>query len=88
MIGTAYVARDIMRIVDTLESDGLLRYWGECSLNSSGPHRTQIYLSNMSGISYGTILEATVAAMFPDRMERVVLDGVANAHSYYHNAAL
>jgi hypothetical protein len=28
LLGTAYVARDMMRIVDSLGEDGLLRYWG------------------------------------------------------------
>ena len=52
----------MMQIVDALNEDGLLRYWG---------------------FSYGTVLGATVAAMFPDRMDKVVLDGVVNPHSYY-----
>ncbi|OTA99728.1 hypothetical protein M426DRAFT_16190 [Hypoxylon sp. CI-4A] len=39
------------------------------------------------GFSYGTTLGATVAAMFPDRIERMVLDGVQNVHEYYHAAA-
>jgi len=30
------------------------------------------------------VLGATVAAMFPDRMDRVVIDGVQNPHLYYH----
>lgn len=29
LIGTAFVARDMMRIVDALREDGLLRYWGK-----------------------------------------------------------
>lgn len=29
LIGTAFVARDLMQIVDALGEDGLLRYWGE-----------------------------------------------------------
>ncbi|KAH8812325.1 TAP-like protein-domain-containing protein [Xylogone sp. PMI_703] len=62
LIGTAFVARDMMQIVDALHEDGLLRYWG---------------------FSYGTILGMTVSAMFPDRMDRVVLDGVQNPHQYY-----
>jgi len=61
-IGTGYVARDMMQIVDSLKEDGLLRYWG---------------------VSYGTVLGATVAAMFPERMDRVVLDGVVNPHEWY-----
>lgn len=37
-------------------------------------------------MSYGTALGATLAAMFPDRMNRVVLDGVLNPHEYYDEA--
>lgn len=29
LLGTAFVARDLMRIVDALGEDGLLRYWGK-----------------------------------------------------------
>ncbi|KNG89214.1 hypothetical protein ANOM_002152 [Aspergillus nomiae NRRL 13137] len=63
LVGTAFVARDMMQIVDALGEDGKLRYWG---------------------ISYGTVLGATVASMFPDRMDKVILDGVQNPHEYYH----
>lgn len=28
-VGTAFVARDIMQIVDALGEDGMLRYWGK-----------------------------------------------------------
>lgn len=62
LLSTAYVARDIIRIVDALGEDGLLRYWG---------------------LSYGTILGATVASMFPEKVGRVVVDGVANVVEYY-----
>ncbi|KAF2153667.1 hypothetical protein K461DRAFT_311754 [Myriangium duriaei CBS 260.36] len=36
------------------------------------------------GVSYGSILGMTAAAMFPDRTERVVVDGILNPHDYYH----
>ncbi|GAM85437.1 hypothetical protein ANO11243_034440 [Dothideomycetidae sp. 11243] len=35
------------------------------------------------GISYGTILGMTAAAMFPDKIDRMVVDGVVNPHDYY-----
>ncbi len=35
LVGTAFVARDMARIVDALGEDGLLRYWGQ-SLNTPG----------------------------------------------------
>ncbi|KAK0457513.1 TAP-like protein-domain-containing protein [Desarmillaria tabescens] len=35
------------------------------------------------GFSYGTILGTTFATMFPDKVERMVLDGVADVDGYY-----
>jgi pimeloyl-ACP methyl ester carboxylesterase len=36
------------------------------------------------GFSYGTLLGATIGAMFPDRVERMVLDGNINPSDYYY----
>ncbi|MBE3046761.1 alpha/beta fold hydrolase [Candidatus Bathyarchaeota archaeon] len=36
------------------------------------------------GISYGSALGANAAAMFPERMDRVILDGVVNSRQYNH----
>ncbi|PHH90451.1 hypothetical protein CDD83_3626 [Cordyceps sp. RAO-2017] len=36
------------------------------------------------GFSYGTTLGATLVAMFPHKVDKVVLDGVQNPHEYYH----
>lgn len=60
-IGTGSVARDMIEIVDALDEDGLLRYYGW---------------------SYGSALGDYVAAMFPDRVERMVLDGNVNPHTW------
>jgi len=35
------------------------------------------------GFSYGSVLGATFAAMFPDKVERLVLDGVVDSENYY-----
>jgi pimeloyl-ACP methyl ester carboxylesterase len=35
------------------------------------------------GFSYGTILGNTFASMFPDKIERMVVDGVVDADDYY-----
>ncbi|KAI9367304.1 TAP-like protein-domain-containing protein [Aspergillus egyptiacus] len=38
------------------------------------------------GRSYGTVLGATFATLYPDRIERMVLDGVVDAEKYYTGA--
>ncbi|PSN59768.1 alpha/beta-hydrolase, partial [Corynespora cassiicola Philippines] len=60
-VGTAFVARDLLAIVDALGEDGLLRFWGR---------------------SYSTILGQTFAAMFPDRVGRLLLDSVVKGSDY------
>lgn len=60
LIGTAFVARDVMQIVDALD-DGDLNFYGW---------------------SYGSALGDYIAAMFPDRVGRMVLDGNVNPHDY------
>lgn len=60
-IGTVFTARDMIKIVDSLGEDGLLRYYGW---------------------SYGTILGAYAAAMFPERIDRMVLDGNIDPEDY------
>lgn len=36
------------------------------------------------GFSYGTTLGATLISMFPDKVDKVILDGVQNPHEYYN----
>lgn len=37
------------------------------------------------GVSYGTVVGTTFASMFPDRVGRMILDGVLDAEQYYEN---
>lgn len=36
------------------------------------------------GVSYGTVLGATFASLFPDRIARMILDGVVDSEEYYN----
>lgn len=76
------MARDMMQIVDALDEDGLLRYWGKSTPIAVGKSAVSNIVT--LGVSGGTTLGATVAAMFPDRMDKVLLDGVINSHQYYN----
>jgi pimeloyl-ACP methyl ester carboxylesterase len=42
-------------------------------------------VEQLIGISYGSTLGATAAAMFPERMDKIILDGVLNPVEYYHS---
>lgn len=39
---------------------------------------------NYWGISYGSVIGATFAAMFPDHVGHFVIDGVTDSHQYYY----
>jgi pimeloyl-ACP methyl ester carboxylesterase len=99
-VSTPAVARDMLSIIDawdewrvetgqvdpntiTATSDDGVSQWKSDSLDLKGK---LVYW----GFSYGTLLGATFAAMFPQRVGRVLLDGVVDAgmlsyHSLYHS---
>lgn len=66
--GTPNVARDMLAIVDAA--------WTSAGRPGAGGLR-------FWGFSYGTALGQTFASMFPDRVERLVLDGVVDLDDYY-----
>ncbi|PLB55678.1 alpha/beta-hydrolase, partial [Aspergillus steynii IBT 23096] len=68
-ISTPAVARDMLT-------------YAEAEAVASGKPKRDAKLM-FYGLSYGTVLGATFAHMFPDRIERMILDGVVNAGDYY-----
>jgi hypothetical protein len=74
---TAIVARDIISILDAFSSssDG-----SKCSSDAS--------LLNYWGVSYGTFLGETFANLFPERVGRVVLDGVLDPDEWIVQSGL
>jgi pimeloyl-ACP methyl ester carboxylesterase len=74
-VSTQHVARDMKEIVDA---------WGRW-VDKQGVGEEEEGLKGKLvywGFSYGTYLGATFARMFPDRVGRVVLDGVVDAELY------
>ncbi|OJI96496.1 hypothetical protein ASPVEDRAFT_48673 [Aspergillus versicolor CBS 583.65] len=54
----------------------------EAELAGQSPETARLWCY---GISYGTVTGSTFASLFPDRVGRMVLDGVLNAEQYYTN---
>lgn len=84
LIGTAFVARDFISVVDALKEDGMLRYWGKYPIIKEGTWGLILSI----GISYGSLLGATIASMFPERIDKLIIDGVLNAHEYYRGLSV
>ncbi|OAL55704.1 alpha/beta-hydrolase [Pyrenochaeta sp. DS3sAY3a] len=92
-VSTAYVARDMLEIVER-HAEWVAKKVKELSTKEhTGPQtRTipEVYTPGKAklqywGFSYGTYLGSTFASMFPDRVSRVVLDGVVSAYDYNHS---
>ena len=77
-VSTANVARDMLEISQMLGQDQV-QFWGfvsaPCLVSPHGDaeHRAQ---------SYGSVLGQYFAAMYPDKVKRVVVDGVYDAENY------
>lgn len=70
-VTTPAVARDLLSFVEA-----------EAELAGRVPSEAKLWCY---GISYGTVVGTTFASLFPDRLGRMVLDGVLNAEQYYKN---
>lgn len=91
-MSTTSVARDVMEIVERhgewreQEARRILGIFGSSEEDlpdhveyQPGKEPVQYW-----GISYGTVLGATISDMYPDRVGRVVLDGVVDSFDYYN----
>ncbi|KAE8388183.1 hypothetical protein BDV23DRAFT_174124 [Aspergillus alliaceus] len=54
----------------------------EAELAGQSPSNAKLWCYS---ISYGTVIGSTFASLFPDRVGRMILDGVLNAEQYYNN---
>ena len=75
---TAYVVRDMVEIMHKL-GQTQIQYWGFVSYLHSGD-----FLSKLTDPvqSYGSILGQYLAAMHPEKIKRVIIDGIHDAYNY------
>ncbi|KAF2682783.1 hypothetical protein K458DRAFT_306678, partial [Lentithecium fluviatile CBS 122367] len=76
-MSTASVARDMLEIAEKHAEWAADQTKSKAFSYERGSVKLQYW-----GFSYGTYLGSTFASMFPDRVGRLVLDGVVNVHDY------
>ncbi|KAJ5641642.1 hypothetical protein N7490_005642 [Penicillium lividum] len=97
-VNTALVARDMLTIIERhgewREKQGRKAQGAHDECHGYDTKRSIIQRTKWHqnqekllywGRSYGTLLGATFAALFPDRISRAVLDGVVNMDKYYED---
>ncbi|KAE8414634.1 hypothetical protein BDV36DRAFT_311737 [Aspergillus pseudocaelatus] len=70
-VTTPAVAHDLLTFIEA-----------EALLAGESPSSAKLWCYS---ISYGTVIGSTFASLFPDRVGRMILDGVLNAEQYYNN---
>jgi len=88
-MSTASVARDMLEITErhaehTAEQRVQLAGW-KTGKRLNSDYRPGAAKLLYWGFSYGTFIGSTFASMFPDRIGRVVLDGVVSSYDYMNN---
>ncbi|KAJ7160667.1 Alpha/Beta hydrolase protein [Mycena crocata] len=67
------------------DSTGILKYMTTDNVARDMLHITQKFgfeKLQYYGISYGTVIGATFAALFPDKVERIIIDGVVDTEAW------
>ncbi|KAF2831296.1 hypothetical protein CC86DRAFT_463216 [Ophiobolus disseminans] len=89
-MATAFVARDMLQIVEK-HAAYVANTVSQLDFKKNrmrAPETAPVTSSEAKldywGFSYGTFLGSTFASMFPDRVGRVILDGVVSSYDYEH----
>ncbi|KAJ7915406.1 Alpha/Beta hydrolase protein [Mycena leptocephala] len=77
LLGAIAAQRDASQILKYLTTDNVARDMLQIT-QKFGFEKLQYY-----GISYGSVLGATFAAMFPDKVERILIDGVLDPDAWF-----
>jgi pimeloyl-ACP methyl ester carboxylesterase len=77
-----YSVNDTAKYTNTAAVANDFLHYIELAAQEKGRQPSEAKL-NYYGISYGTVLGATFASLFPDRIQRMVLDGVVDSEDYY-----
>ncbi|KAF7358827.1 AB hydrolase-1 domain-containing protein [Mycena sanguinolenta] len=77
LLGAIAAQRDASQILKYLTTDNVARDMLQIT-QKFGFEKLKYY-----GISYGSVLGATFATMFPDKVERILIDGVLDADAWF-----
>ncbi|KAF7367704.1 AB hydrolase-1 domain-containing protein [Mycena sanguinolenta] len=77
LLGALAAQRDASQILKYLTTDNVARDMLRIT-QKFGFDKLQYY-----GVSYGSILGATFAALFPDKVERIIIDGVLDPEAWF-----
>lgn len=91
-MATAFVARDMLEIAEK-HAEYVAEQVAQLSAQRQGSPRSRCHATYTPGkaklqywgFSYGTYLGSTFASMFPDRVGRLILDGVVSSYDYNHS---
>ncbi|USP77260.1 uncharacterized protein yc1106_04534 [Curvularia clavata] len=91
-MSTASVARDMLEIAER-HTEYVAKEAGQIAAKKAGKRLASHHAAYVPGesklqywgFSYGTYLGSTFASMFPDRVGRLILDGVVSEHDYNHS---